>query len=70
MNLENGGNEEMAKYKHTKTTTEKIQIDGILNSTSMTVDIDGEETSIKKELSMFDGKNISLTFVEKIDEEV
>ena len=54
----------MAKYKHTKVTTEKVQIEGILDIDTMTVDVDGEKISIADELNAFNGKSFSLTFVE------
>lgn len=60
----------MAKYKHTKITTDKIQIEGTLNTTTMTVDVDGDAVNIKEELANFDGKSISITFVEKTDEDI
>ena len=60
----------MSKYKHTKVTTDKIQIEGIINVENMTVDVDGEQISIADELASFDGKSISLTFVEKTEEDV
>ena len=60
----------VSKYKHTKVTTDKIQIEGIINVNNMTVDVDGEEISIADELASFDGKSIALTFVEKTEEDV
>lgn len=60
----------MAKYKHTKVTTEKVQIEGILDIDTMTVDVDGEKVSITDELKAFNGKSFSLTFVEKTEEDI
>ena len=60
----------MAKYKHTKITTEKVQIEGILNIETMTVYVDGEAIKIVDELRDFDNKSIALTFVEKTEEDV
>lgn len=60
----------MSKYKHTKVTTDKIQIEGIIDVENMTVDVDGNQISIADELSLFDGKSIALTFIEKTEENV
>lgn len=60
----------MAKYKHTKVTTDKLQIEGVLNTETMTIDVDGQTIDINKELSIFDGKSISMTFVEKTEEDL
>lgn len=64
------GKFQMAKYKHTKITTDKVQIEGILDTSAMTVDIDGDTVNIKDELASFDGKSISITFVEKTEEDI
>ena len=45
----------MSKYKHTKVTTDKIQIEGIIDVENMTVDVDGNQISIADDLSLFDG---------------
>ena len=60
----------MAKYKHTKITTEKVQIEGILDIETMTVNVDEEIINIVDELKDFNGKSIALTFVEKTEEDV
>lgn len=59
-----------SKYKHTKITTDKIQVEGILNTEDMTVEVDDIVVSIADELADYNGKFISLTFVEKTEEDV
>ena len=60
----------MSKYKHTKVTTDKIQIEGIIDAENMTVDVDGTTIKLADELASFDGKVIALTFVEKTEEDI
>lgn len=61
----------MAKkvYKRTLTTTDKVQISGILSEDN-TIELDGECVDLIEKLEPFVGKHIELSIVEKTEEEV
>jgi len=60
----------MAKYKHTKTETEKLQIEGLFDATTLSFDIDGEDVSLSEKLKNFDGREVSIVITEKTNEDL
>lgn len=61
----------MAKtFEYKRTTVSKLKAIGVIDTDKMTIDIDGEEKSIKDLLADFNGGAITLTCGIRTDEDL
>lgn len=57
-------------FTYKKTTTTAMKIAGIINTDTMTIDVDGEEKKLSTLLSDFDGTAIEINVKVKDEEEL
>ena len=57
-------------FTYKKTTTTVMKIAGIINTDTMTIDVDGEEKKLSTLLSDFDGTAIEINVKVKDEEEL
>lgn len=57
-------------FTYKKTTTTAMKIAGIINTDTMTIDVDGEEKKLSTLLSDFDGVAIEINVKVKDEEEL
>lgn len=61
----------MAKtFEYKRTTVSKLKAIGVIDTDKMTIDIDGEEKSIKDLLADFNGTDITLAVQVKSEEDL